>query len=85
MIGSEIVICPVPAIRKEIERRSCLLVKKCVLGNTCEFFSSYFKLNKHGKNTRNGGFMVVQQLAKLVFGKSGFIIAQEPVYITPCH
>ena len=78
--ANKITCCPVPAIRKEIERRSCLLVKKCVLGNTCEFFSSYFKLNKHGKNTRNGGFMVVQPLAKLVFGKSGFYSSGASVY-----
>ena len=85
IVKSLITTCPVPLIRKEIEKRSCLLVKKCVLGVTCKFLASYFKVNNHRKYIRNGGLMVFQPHAKLEFGKGGFIY-QELVYnITPCY
>ena len=70
----------VPEFRKEIEKRSCLLVKKCILGDTCEHFSSYFKVNNHRKNTRNCGFMVIQPPVRLEFAKSGFYCLGASLY-----
>ena len=33
--------------------QSCLLVRKCLLGETCDNFNGYFNLNLHGRQTRN--------------------------------
>ena len=41
--ANKITICPVPLIRKEIEKCSCLLVKKCVLGDICKLLRVILK------------------------------------------
>ena len=78
--ANKITSCRVPEFRKEIEKRSCLLVKKCILGDTCEHFSSYFKVNNHRKNTRNCGFMVIRPPVRLEFAKSGFYCLGASLY-----
>lgn len=78
--ANKITSCPVPAIRKEIDKRSCMLVKKCILSDTCELFSRYFKVNNHRKNTRNSGFMVIQPAVRLEFAKRGFYCLGASLY-----
>jgi hypothetical protein len=62
----------VPKIRNEIEKRSNILVKKCLTGDVCENFIDYFSLQKHNKRTRNNGSLVFQPRVKLEFANSGF-------------
>jgi hypothetical protein len=81
----------VPKIRNEIEKRSCLLVKKCLVGKTCETFLDYFVMNKHQRFTRNNGHMVVQPPVKLEFARAGFysigpcLFNSLPIEIRKCQ
>ncbi|XP_057292835.1 uncharacterized protein LOC130621549 isoform X2 [Hydractinia symbiolongicarpus] len=48
----------VPEIRKEIEKRAVLFVKKCLDGNVCDNFQDYFTVKRHQRTTRNNGFLL---------------------------
>ena len=78
--ASKITLCTVPKLRNEIEKHCCLLVKKCLVGKTCDTFQNYFIMNNHGKNTRNNGYTVIQPMIKLECTKAGFFFFGPKLY-----
>ena len=58
--------------KKEIEKRTVLLVRKCIDGNTCSNFKDYFCLNRHNMNTRNRNSLVIMPKIKLQLAKDSF-------------
>lgn len=55
-----------------VERRSVLIVRKCIDGLMCDDFSNYFQFIKHTKRTRNNGYFLKIPRVKLEFARSGF-------------
>lgn len=78
--ASKVTLSTVPKLRNEIEKHCCLLVKKCLVGKTCESFQNYFAMKNHGRNTRNNGYMVTQPIVKLECTKAGFFFYGPKLY-----
>ena len=55
-----------------IYKQAVKVVKKCMDGNICENYQTYFELNSHGVATRNGGSFLKIPKVKLEFAKKGF-------------
>lgn len=78
--ASKITLCSVPKLRNEIEMHCCLLVKKCLVGKTCENFHDYFTVKNHGRYTRNNGLKIDQPMVKLECTKAGFFYFGPKLY-----
>ena len=78
--ASKVTLCAVSKLRIEIEKHCCLLVKKCLIGKTCENFHNYFTTTNHGRNTRNNGFMITQPMVKLECTKAVFFYFGPKLY-----
>ena len=51
---------------------SLALVRQCVNGEVCSNFKDYFVVAKHGKGTRNDGFLLQLPKLKLEYSRSSF-------------
>ena len=59
-------------VENEIKKHSVLLVRKCMENETCENFKNYFKMNLHGRVTRNNGHSLKIPNTKLKYAKCSF-------------
>ena len=67
-------------IIKKISIHTCLLVKKCLIGEVCSNFIEYFHLKKHLYNTRNNNIQVELPSIKLEFARKGFFFMGAKIY-----
>ena len=50
--------------------RACQLVRKCLDGNVCSNFMSYFETHKHNTMTRSNGYKVILPKIRLQYSRS---------------
>lgn len=60
------------SIENEIKKHSVILVKKCLNGEVCENFETFFTIRNHKVNTRNNGLMLQVPKVRLQLAKFGF-------------
>ena len=56
----------IKSISSRMKIRSCLLVRKCLVGESCENFKQYFQINSHERKTRNSNKFLKLPAVKLV-------------------
>ena len=59
-------------VENALKKQSIMLVRKCLEGRTCTSFRDYFKVQSHGRGTRNDGYRLEIPFIKLKYAKSGF-------------
>ena len=57
-----------------------LLVRKCINGNVCTNFHSYFMIKEHDVRTRNRNILLQIPKVKLEFAKSSFVFMGARFY-----
>ena len=66
-----------------MKTRACLLVRKCLFGESCENFKQYFQINSHERKTRKtriSNKFLKLPAAKLVIAEKYFKFFGEKVY-----
>ena len=68
------------SIEKMRKKKSCNVVKKCLVGELCTPFNDYFVINEHVKSTRNRNLFLKLPSVKLEFGKKSFFYQGAKIY-----
>ena len=59
----------VPSINNLRNRHACTFTRKCLSGDICENFQSYFRVQNHQINTRNNKCMLILPKMRTEFAK----------------
>lgn len=71
---------PVKSILSRMKIQSCILVRKCLNGETCDNFYGYFERNTHSRQTRNMNKFLKLPKIKLEFSEKSFKFFGAKVY-----
>ena len=62
----------ITTLHDSIRKHACKIVKKVITDDTCSSLKSYFEVNNHSKETRNGNFLLKVPRIKLETARSSF-------------
>ena len=69
-----------PNTYQQIKKEACLLVRKCLDGNSCNNLFNYFEMINHNNNTRNNRKMLRVPRVRLAFAKKSFYFTGAILY-----
>jgi hypothetical protein len=69
-----------PNILNQIKKEACAYVRKCIDGDVCQNYKSYFELITHTNNTRNNNISLRVPNVKLAFAKKSFYCTGATLY-----
>lgn len=67
-------------IKKLINVKSCLFVRKCLEKLLCNVFDDYFEINSHSQNTRGNNTLLKLPRIKIEFERKGFYFSGAILY-----
>ena len=69
-----------PSIHRQNQKRACILVRKCLDGNSIDEMHNYFQINEHNYATRNSKKMLKLPLVKTQYASKSFYLMGAKLY-----